>query len=367
MAPREDRSRGRLLVGGAVLAVLAVVAAAAFWPRGDGASDPPSATAAQEETGSVTEAGLYLPPDREAVRDAYTEVGRIFRVAGPPGLEDAARRCFADLQSRPTYRGLDYCSAVDAFGAAFARRASGAPAPAESWFGQAEARYLQTAEAVMGSGRDPAARLVDIRRLAIEVARESGPAFAATTTPQGGATAPSSVQVQTVEPSSTPPAQPPPSRQAQTSPASTPVRQAPASPAQVSPAPRRPPSTAPTAPLRAPGEVDREAYAAARRPEAGPTAAEVAAARPRAGSGPSFNCRNARSTSERLVCAEPELARLDRRLNAAFEDAIAAGADRRSLRSEQDQWLGVRERAAPDPDAVADAYRRRIEELNAYP
>jgi uncharacterized protein len=111
--------------------------------------------------------------------------------------------------------------------------------------------------------------------------------------------------------------------------------------------------------------VDREAYAAARRAEAGPTAAEVAAARPQAGRGPSFNCRYARSVSERLVCDDPRLAALDRRLNAAYEDAIAAGVSRRRLRAEQDNWLLTREHAAPDPDAVEDAYRRRIEELRA--
>jgi uncharacterized protein len=66
-----------------------------------------------------------------------------------------------------------------------------------------------------------------------------------------------------------------------------------------------------------------------------------------------------------MVCSEPELADADRRLNAAYEDAIASGADRASLRLEQDRWLAVREGAAPDPNAVRDVYERRIQELRS--
>jgi uncharacterized protein YecT (DUF1311 family) len=352
-----------LLIGVAALAVLGTVAAAAFWPRDEGGREAPAASAAsQEETGSVSEAGLYLPPDREAVRDAYAEVGRIYRVAGAPGLADAARRCFADLAARPTYRGLDYCSAVDAFGAALA--------PEDDWFGGAEPRFLQTAEVVMGPERDALARLVELRRLAVEVARESGPAVAAGARAQAGPPPPSSVQVETVEPSAPPPgqaAQSRPVRDPPPQPGPEATRRAQAAPRPTPAPPRTEAPQAPDAGRRPRREVDAEAYAAARRPEAGPTAAQVAAARPRAGDGPSFNCRIARSASERLVCADPDLARLDRRLNAAYEDAIAAGADRRALRREQDQWLAVRERAAPDPDAVADTYRRRIEELDDIP
>jgi len=65
-----------------------------------------------------------------------------------------------------------------------------------------------------------------------------------------------------------------------------------------------------------------------------------------------------------MICSNPELSAADRRLNAAYEDAIAAGADRAALRLEQDRWLAQREGAAPDPAAVRDVYERRIEELS---
>lgn len=80
---------------------------------------------------------------------------------------------------------------------------------------------------------------------------------------------------------------------------------------------------------------------------------------------PSFNCAYARSRSERMVCGDPQLARLDRRLNRAFAAAVDAGVPRRPLRALQDRWIvGEREAAAHrSPDALADAYRRRIAEL----
>jgi uncharacterized protein len=69
--------------------------------------------------------------------------------------------------------------------------------------------------------------------------------------------------------------------------------------------------------------------------------------------------------SEQMVCGDARLARLDRRLNRAFERAVESGVPYRELRDEQDDWLGIREDAAHrSPDAVASVYRQRIAELN---
>lgn len=79
---------------------------------------------------------------------------------------------------------------------------------------------------------------------------------------------------------------------------------------------------------------------------------------------PSFNCRFARSWAEQMVCEDPELAAADRRLDDAYEQAIAAGITRGSLRREQDQWLRARDEAARDSrQAVRQAYDERIAEL----
>jgi uncharacterized protein YecT (DUF1311 family) len=80
---------------------------------------------------------------------------------------------------------------------------------------------------------------------------------------------------------------------------------------------------------------------------------------------PSFDCRYARSPSERMVCGDSELALADRRLNQAYNRAIAAGIPARELRAEQDDWLSIRDDAARhSSDAVASVYEQRIGELN---
>ena len=78
-----------------------------------------------------------------------------------------------------------------------------------------------------------------------------------------------------------------------------------------------------------------------------------------------FDCDRARSAGARTVCERPELAALDRRMQAEFERAVAAGHDRAALSLDQDSWLAKREAAAPDPRAVAEAYERRIRQLRS--
>lgn len=79
---------------------------------------------------------------------------------------------------------------------------------------------------------------------------------------------------------------------------------------------------------------------------------------------PSFNCRFARSQSERMVCVDPRLAAADRRLARAYREAVDAGVPERVLRRQQDIWLGARESAARyGPEDVARVYEARIAEL----
>jgi uncharacterized protein YecT (DUF1311 family) len=102
------------------------------------------------------------------------------------------------------------------------------------------------------------------------------------------------------------------------------------------------------------------------RGEIAPAPPQIAVAPPAAERRPqpSFNCRYASSRSERMVCGDAELARLDRRLDQAFDRAVASGIPYRELRAEQDDWLAVREDAARrSPDAVESIYRQRIAEL----
>ncbi len=118
-----------------------------------------------------------------------------------------------------------------------------------------------------------------------------------------------------------------------------------AAPAQPRPSPKSP--TAPGAP--------RETAAAA------PTGDPVPAA---SGVAPSFACRDAPSRARAMVCADPGLARLDRRMKRAYADALGAGVNETVLQDDQADWTDIREDAARySRGAVANVYRQRIEEL----
>jgi hypothetical protein len=81
---------------------------------------------------------------------------------------------------------------------------------------------------------------------------------------------------------------------------------------------------------------------------------------------PAFHCDWRLRPSEQMVCADPELAGLDRQLNHAFTLAVRSGVSRAALREQQDDWELARERAARrSPGAVAELYRERIDDLLA--
>jgi uncharacterized protein len=79
----------------------------------------------------------------------------------------------------------------------------------------------------------------------------------------------------------------------------------------------------------------------------------------------SFDCSAARPGAEQLVCSDPSLAAADRRLARAYRRAIEAGLPMDELRTEQGDWLAIREDAARhSPRAVQNIYEQRIQELN---
>jgi uncharacterized protein YecT (DUF1311 family) len=88
-------------------------------------------------------------------------------------------------------------------------------------------------------------------------------------------------------------------------------------------------------------------------PAAGPL--RVASARPR--------CASA-DPGAALVCADPTLGAVDRRLNQAYREAQAAGVPTAELDRQQRRWLAARSAAAREaPWAVHDVYLARISEL----
>jgi hypothetical protein len=94
-----------------------------------------------------------------------------------------------------------------------------------------------------------------------------------------------------------------------------------------------------------------------------PMAPEPATAPP--GTGPSFDCANARTRGEQAVCSDPGLASLDRQMASQYGRAVAgASPDRQALlRQTRDRFLAFRDRC-PDGACIAEAYRGRMREIS---
>lgn len=105
------------------------------------------------------------------------------------------------------------------------------------------------------------------------------------------------------------------------------------------------------------GERPRvRAKAAAQRPVA-------AAKRPnqRAAS----TCRLRSTPTERAICASPALQTADRQMRAAYNRALASGANRRELARDQARWKVAANAASSDRRRLAALYAERTRELRA--
>ena len=78
------------------------------------------------------------------------------------------------------------------------------------------------------------------------------------------------------------------------------------------------------------------------------------------GTGPSFDCRRARSTTEKMICSDAELARLDRELGRAYGRAKNATADPAAFRRQSELEWRRRETMCQDRGCLLRwyAYRR---------
>lgn len=138
-----------------------------------------------------------------------------------------------------------------------------------------------------------------------------------------------------------------------------------AAPAPVVPAP----APVAAAPVPAPAPV-----AAAPMPAPVPAPAPVAMAAPAPApapapqarrTAPSFNCAQARSVTEKLICADEELARADRELGALHQRAREASADPRAFQRASDAEWAKREATCRDRECLRRWYAERREQLSA--
>jgi hypothetical protein len=90
---------------------------------------------------------------------------------------------------------------------------------------------------------------------------------------------------------------------------------------------------------------------------------EVVAAPAAAPVRPSFDCAKARSTPEKIICADPELARMDRELGRLHARARAAAPDERAFQQRSDAAWQRREDTCRDRECLRDWYQQRRSEL----
>jgi uncharacterized protein len=84
---------------------------------------------------------------------------------------------------------------------------------------------------------------------------------------------------------------------------------------------------------------------------------------------PSFDCRKARSETERIICATPHLSRLDHELAKLYRARLAKlkGVAAEAEKRRQGDWGAARNQCGTNIVCVEENYRRRLAELDGQP
>jgi hypothetical protein len=80
---------------------------------------------------------------------------------------------------------------------------------------------------------------------------------------------------------------------------------------------------------------------------------------------PSFDCRKARSVSEKMICSDAELARLDCELGPLYARAKRAASDRVAFQRQQEREWRMREALCRDRECMLRWYAQRRQQLMA--
>lgn len=82
---------------------------------------------------------------------------------------------------------------------------------------------------------------------------------------------------------------------------------------------------------------------------------------------PSFDCRKAASVSEKTVCANAALSRLDLQLSRTWKNLLNAFIDSvqiNQLKADQRAWIASREKCSDDTNCIGKLYRDRLATLS---
>ncbi len=78
----------------------------------------------------------------------------------------------------------------------------------------------------------------------------------------------------------------------------------------------------------------------------------------------SFDCKKAATPTEKRICADTELSRLDEQLGYTYADALAQSGDKTALRAEQNRWLKTSRNPCLDLACLRTAYLDRLSKLS---
>lgn len=81
-------------------------------------------------------------------------------------------------------------------------------------------------------------------------------------------------------------------------------------------------------------------------------------------SSPSFDCKKAKSKSEKLICGSKELSEADALLNSTYKNVLAKVGDTAAIKKDQINWAKTVRDTCDDVASMLKAYEERIKLLN---
>ena len=81
--------------------------------------------------------------------------------------------------------------------------------------------------------------------------------------------------------------------------------------------------------------------------------------------GASFDCAQAKTDVEKMICSDTALSALDESLSTVWEEALHNAKDKKQLKRAQLQWIKERDRCATG-SCIGERYRERISDLGRY-
>lgn len=88
---------------------------------------------------------------------------------------------------------------------------------------------------------------------------------------------------------------------------------------------------------------------------------------PGTGHAASFDCAKSTSPTEKTICADGKLSKLDSELSVVWKKVLSQGGDTTALKSSQLQWLKQRDACGDDASCLGDRYHERLASLSGAP